>query len=162
MQTSYGGFQKAASIGGEPVQHAVFVTAVAHILTEGSTQYKREPLGPRNEKKGRDLSHLSDLETYYQKQVRDAVSEVSERAREFSRICRDMRRMMSGLEMTRIMCKIERSKADGDTEGLDEIVNRLMFSEKDLNTVMNKIDDAMRIVNDSSERLMRNDKMRAA
>ena len=148
------GFREAAALGAGPIREAVFMAGVTMVIPEIRSVYLREK---ERDVEGRkiDLERLSQLEEDFTGKSRAAVSQVTERVREFARICRDMRRMMSGLEMTRIMCKIERSKASGDTEGLDEIVNRLQSSEQDLNKVMTQIEDAVRNILEISDQLMR-------
>lgn len=69
------------------------------------------------------------------------TNSISDRISQFSGICRDVRRLMSGLELTRIMCKIERSKQTMGTEGLDEIINRLTDAQDRLSGALTKIED---------------------
>lgn len=60
--------------------------------------------------------------------------------------------MMSGLELTRIMCKIERSKFQGDLAGLDEIVNKLGTAQASLGKSFDGILDAVsRILNGAGD-----------
>ncbi|MEP1537726.1 MAG: PAS domain-containing protein [Paracoccaceae bacterium] len=161
LSHSLSGFRDAAELGAGPLRVAMFVSAIASLIPEVMTVYSREPTGDTDSRK-LDLDHLANLSEQYGKQSRSEVSQLADKARRFARICRDMRRMMSGLEMTRIMCKIERSKAQGDTEGLDEIVNRLQSSEQDLNRVMTEIEDAVRVILETSDQLLRRTSQEAA
>ncbi|MEO9820786.1 MAG: PAS domain-containing protein [Paracoccaceae bacterium] len=161
LSHSLSGFRDAAELGAGPLRVAMFVSAIASLIPEVMTVYSREPTGDTDSRK-LDLDHLANLSDQYGKQSRSEVSQLADKARRFARICRDMRRMMSGLEMTRIMCKIERSKAQGDTEGLDEIVNRLQSSEQDLNRVMTEIEDAVRVILETSDQLLRRTSQEAA
>ena len=161
LSHSLSGFRDAAELGAGPLRNAMFVSGVTTLVPEVLAVYSREATNDANSRK-LDLEHLSDLCHQYEKQSRTEVSQLADKARRFARICRDMRRMMSGLEMTRIMCKIERSKAQGDTEGLDEIVNRLQSSEQDLNRVMTEIEDAVRVILEASDQLLRRTSKEAA
>jgi aerotaxis receptor len=149
-----GDFRSAAALGAGPVREAVFGMGTTLLIKEVIAQLLNEQ-GMSEEEKSSDLNSLRGLEAQYKHQAKAAVSDVSLRVQQFARMCKDMRRMLSGLEMTRIMCKIERSKALGDTEGLDEIVNRLLHAEKDIGGVMTDIDNAIRDILEASERLMR-------
>lgn len=156
LTASVGNFQDAAALGAGPVREAAFGIATATLMTELIGQFVTEE-GMSEEEKNKEINELEQLEQRYLRQARSAVSDVSLRVQQFSRMAKDMRRMLSGLEMTRIMCKIERSKAVGDTEGLDEIVNRLLIAERDIGTVMTKIDNSTRDIIDSSDRLLRSE-----
>lgn len=156
LTASVGDFRSAAALGSGPVQGSVFGMGTTLLIQEVIAQLSGET-GMRDEDKIDDMTALRNLEGIYTRQARGAVSDVSLRVQQFARMCKDMRRMLSGLEMTRIMCKIERSKANGDTEGLDEIVNRLLHAEKDIGRVMTDIDNAIRDILDASEKLLRTD-----
>ncbi len=85
------------------------------------------------------MVELLGIASRYREQSVQEVRTLADRVRRFGQQCRDMRRMMSGLELTRIMCKIERSKFDGDHSGLDEIVNRLADAQSSLGTSFDEI-----------------------
>lgn len=156
LTASVGDFRSAAALGAGPVREAMFGMGTTTLIKEVISQLVAEE-GMSEEDKAKDLTSLRNLEEHYTRQARAAVSDVSLSIQQFARMCRDMRRMLSGLEMTRIMCKIERSKAVGDTEGLDEIVNRLLHAEKDIGQVMTEIDNSIRDIMDTSERLLKTD-----
>ncbi len=156
LTASVGNFQDAAALGGGPVREAIFGIATTTLVNELIGQIVVET-GMTEEEKNNDLKALHGIEQRYMRQARSAVSDVGLRVQQFSRMAKDMRRMLSGLEMTRIMCKIERSKAVGDTEGLDEIVNRLLIAERDIGKVMTKIDNSTRDIIEASERLLRSE-----
>ena len=156
LTASVGDFRSAASLGSGPVREAIFGIGTVTLISEAISQLLVEK-GMSDEEKNKDLNALRGLEDSYTREARAAVSDISLRVQQFSRMCKDMRRMLSGLEMTRIMCKIERSKATGDTEGLDEIVNRLLNAERDISNVMTDIDNSIRDILYSSERLLRSD-----
>lgn len=147
-------FLAAASAGAAPVRDAKFLTATSHLIDEVATQLQHEP-GMREEKRDKDMQSLHRLSAYYTEKTTDAVKEVAKRARYFDRVCNDMRRMVFGLEMTRTMCKIERSKASGNTEGLDEIVSRIQTAEDQLSTMMAHVEGAVRDIIDSADALLR-------
>ncbi len=154
LTASVGDFRSAAALGAGPVREAIFGMGTTTLIKEVIDQLVAET-GMQADAKETDLVALRSLEAQYMRQARSAVSDVSLRVQQFARMCKDMRRMLSGLEMTRIMCKIERSKAVGDTEGLDEIVNRLSRAEQDIGEVMTQIDNSIRDIVDASERLLR-------
>ncbi len=156
--TSLRDFVKAATTGVAPVRDAKFLTATTSLIAEAADSLRHDT-GMRSEKKATDLLSLSRLADYYMDKSLLAVKDVSNRAAYFDRVCKDMRRMVFGLEMTRTMCKIERSKTTGDTEGLDEIIDRLHNVERQLSEMMARIENAVRGITDSVEGLQSAEKL---
>ena len=124
-------FTTDSSVGADAIRMALFRTSVAILLEEVAQAYETES-DHGHWDKARQLAELRGLALRYRDQSVLEVRTLSDRVRRFGQQCRDMRRMMSGLELTRIMCKIERSKFDGDHAGLDEIVNRLAEAQTSL------------------------------
>ena len=124
-------FTTDSSVGADAIRMALFRTSVAILLEEVAQAYETES-DHGHWDKARQLTELRGLALRYRDQSVLEVRTLSDRVRRFGQQCRDMRRMMSGLELTRIMCKIERSKFDGDHAGLDEIVNRLAEAQTSL------------------------------
>ena len=124
-------FTTDSSVGADAIRMALFRTSVAILLEEVAQAYETES-DHGHWDKARQLTELRGLALRYRDQSVLEVRTLSDRVRRFGQQCRDMRRMMSGLELTRIMCKIERSKFYGDHAGLDEIVNRLAEAQTSL------------------------------
>ena len=124
-------FTTDSSVGADAIRMALFRTSVAILLEEVAQAYETES-DHGHWDKARQLTELRGLALRYRDQSVLEVRTLSDRVRRFGQQCRDMRRMMSGLELTRIMCKIERSKFDGDHAGLDEIVNGLAEAQTSL------------------------------
>lgn len=127
-------FHKSAGLGGDQMRNATFVFSAAMLMAEVVKGLEPE---------AKDFELLRELQIDFAGQTEEAVRDVTARASAFSSQCKDMRRMLTGLELTRIMCKIERAKFTGATEGLDEIVRRLLISERKLSAVMTKIEDSV-------------------
>ncbi len=131
-------FNDAAQLGGDPVREASFMTSVSAVMDV----VVREMSAGDDEgdwAKG-ERTTMQDLRTGYRDEVRQQVVVLSRRLGQFSNMCRTFRRSLSGLEMTRIMCEIERSKIAGDTAGLDEITGQLMQTEKDMGAAMSRLE----------------------
>lgn len=155
-------FREAASLGEQPVRDGIFVSATTSLFEEILGDYETESGGIDEESKSQDLRYINELRDRYADQTKRSVADVATGARNFARMCKDMRRLLSGLELTRIMCKIERSKATGNTEGLDEIVNRLYESERDLSEVMTRIDEAVQDIIEATDQLLKPPAKKAA
>ncbi len=55
--------------------------------------------------------------------------------------------------MTRVMCKIERSRIAERVDGLDEIVQQLGKAQSDLDHLLSKMDGAVQQILEAAERL---------
>jgi proline dehydrogenase len=143
-------FSAESSVGADAIRLALFKTSVAILLEEVARDYEAEAVHAHREK-ARQMTELRRLAQRYREPSVQEVRTVAERLRRFGQQCRDMRRMMSGLELTRIMCKIEPSNFDGDHAGLDEIVNRLANAQSSLSESFDKI------LNSASNILSRSD-----
>lgn len=131
-------FSADSSVGADSIRLALFKTSVAILMEEVARVYEAEN-DHGHWDKARQMVELLGIASRYREQSVQEVRTLADRVRRFGQQCRDMRRMMSGLELTRIMCKIERSKFDGDHSGLDEIVNRLADAQSSLGTSFDEI-----------------------
>ncbi|THH38730.1 hypothetical protein E4Z66_03950 [Aliishimia ponticola] len=131
-------FSRESAVGAEEVRDSLFLTMVVHLVREVTAALNKEPrLKP--DTRDRENKVLTELVEAYETRAVSEVRGMAERVRRFGDQCRDMRRMMSGLELTRIMCKIERSKFSGEHSGLDEIVNRLASAQENLSAEFDQI-----------------------
>ncbi|MEL7100054.1 MAG: PAS domain-containing protein [Pseudomonadota bacterium] len=135
-------FQSNALSGATAIGDAAFLTAAAHLLEEMAVQFDAEPADEAVNVPV-ERANLTTLSGSYGRQARAGVALVIRDATKLGRQCRAMRRVIAGLEMTRIMCKIERGRVTGNTEGLDEIVSRLSDAEEKLNIALSEIETAV-------------------
>lgn len=147
-------FSRDSTVGADAIQIALFKSSVVQMIEDLTVAYEAES-DDTAEGKGRDLNVLFGLAETYRDQSLHDVRAISDRVRRFARQCRDMRRMMSGLELTRIMCKIERSKFDGEHAGLDEIVNRLADAQTKLGDNFDGILSSVSEILSSSDAIQR-------
>lgn len=145
-------FTRDSAVGAEAAHLAVFKTAAADLLGEMSAIFAREAL-PAEIDQQAELDRLHRLGETYRRESLEDVTGLAIRVRKFGRHCADMRRMLSALELTRIMCKIERSKFPGERAGLDEIVNRLADAQKTLQTSFDAILKSVKRILASSDRV---------
>lgn len=135
-------FHGAKGLKSDTIVRAAFYCASGLLQKEVVKAYSEEE----------DMAGIEERETYLrlldEKVAKidlgtvDLLSSIFDRISQFPTICRDVRRLTSGLELTRIMCKIERSKLTSGTEGLDEIINRLTDAQDRLSIALTKIEEA--------------------
>ncbi|MCR8827230.1 hypothetical protein [Pseudosulfitobacter koreensis] len=101
-----------------------------------------------------EADRLSALRADCMQREHISVVKVMEAASVYRGMSTDMRRVMSGLEMSRVMCKIEQSKYASNVDGLNEIVERLHRAERQLSQVINDIESSVFVIEDRTSRLM--------
>lgn len=138
LEQHLGRFIANSRVGADAVRGALFKSCVGCLVDDvlASGDGGAEFLGDDPSK---ERGFLSDLQATCQEAVAQDVAALSDNVRNFASQSRDIRRMMSGLELTRIMCKIERSKFKGDLDGLDEIVRRLEDAQNALSVSFDEI-----------------------
>ncbi|MEO0390132.1 MAG: hypothetical protein AAF218_04235 [Pseudomonadota bacterium] len=147
-------FQNNAVLGADGVARAAFEVAAAGLVREMHGLLAHEaPVLCSHPDEDRQL--LADLADRYVADANTSVQGLARGARGLSVQCKDMRRVAAGLEMTRIMCVIERSRSSGDAEGLDEIVSRLMQAEEALRAALSDIERDVQRIGHLSETLLR-------
>ncbi|MFK7875389.1 MAG: hypothetical protein AB8B71_06365 [Paracoccaceae bacterium] len=124
MEEHLARFGADSTVGAEAVRQVVYKIALSSLMSDMASFLQTVREGTPDQP-DRDVELLRGLAGEYHTTSLSDVQDLSKRIEKFSTQCRSMRRMLSGLELSRIMCKIERSKFDGDLDGLDEIVNRL-------------------------------------
>lgn len=139
---------QAAQLGAGPLRETQFVTGTTLLMEEVTRQFTREDQVDAQRRLS-DTAALSTLSMSYDERARSALAETTLRARHLSSLCKSFKRVMSGLEMTRIMCKIEQSKLEDDASGLDEIAAQLLATEKNLSEVIARIETSVAAILDA-------------
>ncbi len=132
LEQSIDQFDTNSSLGSNIVHTAMVNICVHDLLAEFTGAHDTQQDRFYGDQQA-EMSALRTLAATCQNDTLRDVQALSDNVRRFGQQCQDMRRMMSGLELTRIMCKIERSKYQGDLGGLDEIVKRLEVAQQSLN-----------------------------
>lgn len=132
---------------------ARFNAAVRLLTQEMAAQFSSNPpvAGLDSDAEAKRLAALS---TECQIRENASVSKVMGAAAVYRGMSTDMRRVMSGLEMSRVMCKIEQSKYAKNVDGLNEIVGRLHRAERQLSEVIDAIETSVGAIEDRTNRLM--------
>ena len=154
LEENLGRFSRDSAVGADSIRAALFKTCVSSLLEELYKRYSNETAEVPGNKEF-ELESLHKLSTTYTEDSLQEIRSLLDKVRRFGGQCRDMQRMMSGLELTRIMCKIERSKFDGEHAGLDEIVNRLADAQTSLGENFDEIQSAVDRILSRGEEIQR-------
>ena len=119
-----------AERGNDPISDSHFAVCTRLILGElaEQTQQEQNPIVPKDV--------LKKLEN----QTHQAAQETAIRIQELLGLCKNFKRSMSRLELTRIMCKIEQARFNGDASGLEAIAEELLKTEQSFSKGIAEID----------------------
>lgn len=118
----------AASLAVErSVSGALFLFGAARVQSEMAARFRQAQgdCGASNEERAFDLAQLEDLAARYRSEARAGVRAVAPRVRRFDQACIDMRRLAAGLEMTRVVGKVESARLAGESADVDGLLNEL-------------------------------------
>ncbi len=135
--------------------------AMAQVFADMRSVFAGET-GDAQPQKAEILEVLDGFSARYRSQSYQTLKVAAEGMHSFRKQSRQMRRALSGLELTRIMCKIERAKIGGDNSGLDEIVNRLALAQSSLEGSCDDIERLSLQILNLSESLLRGQTRTAA
>jgi PAS domain-containing protein len=145
-------FSEKSLLGNDYLLQAEFLHGVSRVQHDLLQHFAVEPV-IEGQDKPHEMALLSGQQSDFICKAHKAVVEVSDRVCAFSKICNDVRRLKAGLEMTRVMCKIERSRIAERVDGLDEIVQQLGKAQTDLDVLLSKMDGAVQQILEAAERL---------
>lgn len=118
----------AASLAVEQsVSAALFLFGAARVQSEMAARFRQELGDDTDPDKDRilDLTQLEGLAARYRSEARAGVRAVAPRVRRFEQACVDMRRLAAGLEMTRVVGKVESARLAGESAGVVGLLNEL-------------------------------------
>ncbi|MEP4198161.1 MAG: PAS domain-containing protein [Aliishimia sp.] len=160
LETIVEQFRKASQESSESICTTSLQIALGQILHQMQSAFRGEDDDIPGKQDMLDL--LGKYSVNYDHQSFETLNVTTAGMRRFRKQCRHMRRALSGLELTRIMCKIERYKIDGEHSGLDEIVTRLAYAQKALEESCNEIERVVSTILTLAEELLRNREQIAA
>ena len=154
-------FVKAANRVHETVTNGLSLCAIAGIQAEMLHRSRFERSEERSEgEDGRarvcdsDLELLDAQRATYRARAREGLEEIAREARRFRDACFEMRRLEIGLEVTRIMGKIECAHLDTTIEELDGLIQDLAGFQSALAEGLQRIEKENRLMLHRIERML--------
>ncbi len=137
-------FISAAKLVFETINSGLFLVATAEIQKEVWENFSKEPENPgvNNEQ---EAKLLSEQQKAYNKKAFDGLATIGDNAKKFRESCLNMKRLVSALEVTRIMGKVESAQISTSKDGLNELINDLELFQK---TVMDSLKGIERLNKD--------------
>ena len=107
---------------------ALFLQGAAEIQDEALAQFRTErrrgPAGG-DAATATDIALLEHQAAVFRDRAREGLDRVAVEAEGFARAIVEMKRLVTGLSSTRMLCKIEGARRAQDGDGLDEIIRQL-------------------------------------
>lgn len=161
LEKIVGDFGAASRVSTGDICTSSMEIAMARVLADMRAVFVKES-EEEQPQKAEILALLAEFASRYRSQSLETLASTVNGMRRFRKQSRQMRRALSGLELTRIMCKIERFKIGGEHSGLDEIVNRLAAAQKSLESSCDEIERISTLILGLSESLLREQEQDAA
>ena len=128
------------------VEQGLYLQCVAHIQTQMHHQFERErDLDPRVDVKA-ELARLDGLSARYDAEAQEGMTRVVRKAERFSQSVKDMKRLITGLGATRMMCKIEGARLRNTGDNLSSVINQLDHFQDNIEERLALIDEKNRLV----------------
>ncbi|MGD1883125.1 MAG: PAS domain-containing protein [Paracoccaceae bacterium] len=111
-------------------------------LIDGVSAHHMLPT-PMSAKRGQvvDGALLNNAAKHFRSRNLEIAARIENGANQLRKICTAIRRQMSALSLTRMMCEMERSKLPGSTDGLASISSILDSSHSELAIAVDEIED---------------------
>ena len=129
LETQVSELRVVAERGQGPISDSQFAAGIKTLLDDLEDQFliERDAVA---ENSNAEVDIVKTLCQRFEQKAHQAALETANRSRELSGLCKNFKRSMSSLELTRIMCKIEQARFVGDGSGLEAIAEELMKTEK--------------------------------
>jgi aerotaxis receptor len=129
----------------EAVNGGLFMVCTAKIQREIAELFRSEA---QTQGIGRDEEArlLDGQNRAYQRIAVDSLHALSRQAERFHQSCTDMKRLAAGLEVTRVMGKIESARLDTTAEGLNDLIDSLEDFQTAISESLKEIDRMNRTI----------------
>ncbi|MCR9124905.1 MAG: PAS domain S-box protein [Rhodobacteraceae bacterium] len=136
-------FRQSVSNTGEAIDDAVFPACATALIAEAAKVRHDPRIDDRLTRLQAGLSRDSDATT----------TRIAAEARRFAEVTTDLKRHVAGLDVTRIMCKIENARFKDRSSGLTEIISNLEDVQTEISDQIFEIEKASHRIATMTRRL---------
>ena len=126
------------------IQRAVlqgrFLRSVSVVQTEAIRHFEGEEDAPEEICADTEMKFLYTQKEKYSREAADGLKEIERQSGRFAKAVVEMKRLITGLSTTRMMCKIESGRLARDGESLQEIINQLDYFQKSIEERLERVD----------------------
>lgn len=102
-----------------------------------------------------EMAYLEQQKGEYIEKAIKGLEKISVQITQFRRACTDMRKLTSGLEVTRIMGKIEHARIDGSAASLSSLISDLDTFQKEIQNGLKEIDQTNQTIQSHVNHLLK-------
>ncbi|MGY6412196.1 MAG: PAS domain-containing protein [Alkalilacustris sp.] len=125
MMTGVTEFRAATERTGRAIEEGVFRACASALIDDVTGIYQREDGLPEAIDIAAESVLLGDLARQCEAESDLAMASIATQAEVFAKLAMGVKRHVAGLDVTRIMCKIENARLGDRATGLSEIIDRL-------------------------------------
>ncbi|WP_147238897.1 PAS domain-containing protein [Rhodosalinus halophilus] len=152
MLNSVDAFQRAATATYSAIAFGLFRACSAALLQECAEGYRRETDLPVAIDGAREARTLSEASRRCATEAEEAMVGVSAEVTRFADVAGALKRHVAGLDVARIMCKIENARFRPATTSLTEIIDNLEENQAQIGDQLSEIEKAAQSILNTARR----------
>ncbi|MBN66288.1 MAG: chemotaxis protein [Rickettsiales bacterium] len=142
IKSSMDAFVAAAEQVHHTICNGLFLTCVAEIQQEMCNFFASENDGGAPIDAAEEIASLQQQEHAYEAKALQGLRDISAQSEQFRQSCQDMKRLAAGLEVTRMMAKVESARLSVKVDGLNELIDDLDQFQNAISNGLKKIEQS--------------------
>ena len=151
MMTGVTEFRAATERTGRAIEEGVFRACASALIDDVTDIYQRENGLPESIDVGAESQLLGELSRQCAAESDLAMASIATQAEVFAKVAMGVKRHVAGLDVTRIMCKIENARLGDRATGLSEIIDTLEEVQARIALQLAEIERASRTILSSAK-----------
>jgi hypothetical protein len=135
------------------ISQGLFLVCTATLQKELITFFENEPPS-EHVSRSAEMKLLAQQRETYEKKALAGLQAIRHQTERFQQNCRDMKMLAAGLEVTRVMGKVECARQLSPRDGLSEMINELGALQEPIADSLREINNVTGAINFSTERLV--------
>lgn len=148
IKTMMGQFMASTRTVAQTIRHGLFMSCTAKIQRELVSYFDQETEDNHIDRT-QEMAHLETQQRSYQAKVNEGIRAIAACIRQFQQDCASMKRLTMGLEVTRVMGKVESARLTDDGSGLSELIGDLGVFQSTLSGALKEIEGLNRRISES-------------
>ncbi len=135
------------------INQGLFLVCTAKLQQELIGFFQGEPPS-EHVSRSAEMALLSSQRDMYEKKAIEGLRAIQQQTERFQQNCRDMKMLAAGLEVTRVMGKVECARQLNPRDGLSEMINELGALQGSISDSLREINNINGSINFSTDRLL--------
>ena len=130
-----------------------FLFCTAKIQREVIELFEKESLSDNNSQ-AEEMLYLENQQMAYMLKATEGLRSISEQTKKFQQDCKNMKMLTAGLEVTRVMGKVESSRLTATKGGLNELIADLESLQISISNSLREIEQMNRQIEHNMQKLL--------